>query len=41
MGKGGRFGKYGDQKRFERIREKQRRPLKMTKDLLKRKTSKS
>jgi|GEM_PF-1654913 len=24
MGKGGRFGKYGEQKRLERLRQKQR-----------------
>lgn len=26
MGKGGRFGKYGEQKRFERLRQKKQVP---------------
>jgi hypothetical protein len=41
MGKGGRFGKYGDTKRFERLRQKQLRPLKIEKYLLKKTISKS
>jgi len=27
MGKGGRFGKYGEQKRLERLRQKKRNTL--------------
>jgi hypothetical protein len=27
MGKGGRFGKYGEQKRLERLRQKRRIPF--------------
>jgi len=27
MGRGGRFGKYGEQKRFERLRQKRQNPL--------------
>lgn len=27
MGKGGRFGKYGEQKRIERLHQKRRRTL--------------
>ncbi len=31
MGKGGRFGKYGETKRFERLREKKRQGLQIPK----------
>jgi hypothetical protein len=34
MGKGGRFGKYGEQKRLERLRQK-RRPLPSPKNVSK------
>ncbi|MGQ9636174.1 MAG: hypothetical protein ACUVT6_00095 [Thermodesulfobacteriota bacterium] len=27
MGKGGRFGKYGEKKRYERLRQKRKFPL--------------
>ena len=32
MGKGGRFGKYGELKRFERLRQKKKLEAKMTQD---------
>jgi len=41
MGKGGRFGKYGEAKRFERLRQKRLRPLKIEKYPLKKTTPKS
>jgi hypothetical protein len=41
MGKGGRFGKYGEQKRFQRLRQKKKLTLKIIKDLRERKASKS
>jgi len=41
MGKGGRFGKYGETKRFERLRQNRLRLLKIEKYLLKKTTSKS
>jgi hypothetical protein len=43
MGRGGRFGKYGEQKRFERLRQKRQTPS-LSKDIKKffpKKTSKS
>jgi hypothetical protein len=42
MGRGGRFGKYGEQKRFERLRQKRQNilPLKTIKKLPDRKPSK-
>jgi len=42
MGKGGRFGKYGEQKRFERLRQKRQMPSlsKNIKKLIQRKPSK-
>ncbi len=43
MGKGGRFGKYGEQKRFERLRQKRQMPFqsKNIKKLSPKKPSKS
>lgn len=42
MGKGGRFGKYGEQKRFERLRQKRQStfPSKITRKFLERKPTK-
>jgi len=41
MGKGGRFGKYGEAKRFERLRQKKLRPPKIEKYPLKKTIFKS
>jgi len=41
MGKGGRFGKYGEQKRVQRLRLKKKLTLKILKDLRERKATKS
>jgi len=38
MGKGGRFGKYGEHKRFQRLRQGKSRAIKATKILGERKT---
>jgi hypothetical protein len=40
MGKGGRFGKYGELKRFERLRQKKKLTPKITKNLRERKAPK-
>jgi len=40
MARGGRFGKYGEHKRFERLRQKKKVTLKITKNLRERKAPK-
>jgi hypothetical protein len=40
MRKGGRFGKYGELKRFERLRQKKKLTPKITKNLRERKAPK-
>ncbi|MBI5967456.1 MAG: hypothetical protein HY882_06335 [Deltaproteobacteria bacterium] len=39
MGKGGRFGKYGEHKRFQRLRQGRERAIKMAKDFQTRETA--
>lgn len=36
-GKGGRFGKYGEHKRLERLKHRERRPPNIGRNLLKKK----
>ncbi len=38
MGKGGRFGKYGEHKRFDRLRQSRDQKLRMTKNIPRGKT---